>query len=186
MRLARPRSALIACAAVALAAAGCEGAHEEGEPKREGLGVDVAGLKYNVYITRQINQRDAEDRAYFHGPEPKPGTTYYGVFISVCNDESKGKTLRPVEEFKVVDNQGEEYEPLELEEENAFAYRPRNLPYKACVPEAGSAAASGPTGGATLLFEIPVQTIENRPLELEIEDHNEEGELEHGAIELDL
>ena len=184
MRLASLRSALIACAAAALVASGC-GEEEEGEAKREGLGVDVGGLTYNVYITRQINQRDAEDRAYYHGPEPKPGTTYYGVFISVCNEEGD-EPLRPVDEFKVVDNQGNEFEPLEVEEENAFAYRSRLLPKKACVPEDGSVAASGPTAGALLVFEIPVQSIENRPLELEIEDEGDDGEIEHGAIELDL
>ena len=183
MRLARPRSALIACAVAALVAAGC-GKEEEGEPKREGLGVDVARITYHVYLTRQINQHDSEDRAYWHGPEPPPGSTYYGVFVTACNEGKE--PLTPVDKFKVVDNQDNEFEPLEPEEDNEFFYRPRLLTKKACVPEPGSAAANGPTGGALLVFEIPVQSIENRPLELEIEDENEDGEIEKGAIELDL
>jgi hypothetical protein len=183
MRLRSPRSAILACAAAALVAAGC-GSEEEGEPKREGLGEEVAGLKYNVFITRQINQHLASDRGYYRGPEPKPGFTYYGVFIKVCNETEQFRTA--TDHFVVKDSQGNEYEPIELEEDNVFAYRARRLSKRACIPEAGTPPATGPTGGALLLFEFPVQTLENRPLELEIEDTNEKGEKEHGAVELDL
>ena len=183
MRLRSPRSAILACAVAALVAAGC-GSEEEGEPKREGLGEEVAGLKYNVFITRQINQHLASDRAYYRGPEPRPGFTYYGVFIKVCNETEDFRTA--TDHFLVKDSQGNEFEPVELEEDNAFAYRSRRLSKRACIPEAGTPPATGPTGGALLLFEFPVQTLENRPLELEIEDTNEQGEKEHGAIELDL
>lgn len=184
MRLRSLRSAIFACAAAALLAVGC-GSEEEGEPKREGLGVEVGGVKYNVFITRQINARLASDRGFYQGPEPKPGFTHYGVFIKVCNEGDDFE--RPVDEFKVKDSQGNEFEPLELDEDNVFAYRARRLSPAACVPEAGTPAATGPQGGALLLFEFPLQTLENRPLELEIEDPSAaEGEHEHGAVELDL
>ena len=184
MRLARLRSAILACAlAGAFVAAGC-GEHEEGEPIREGLGAEVGGLKYTVFITRQINPRLASDRGFYQGPEPKPGFTHYGVFIKVCNEGEQFRT--PVDHFKVTDSQGNEYEPLETEPDNVFAYRPRRLSKGACVPEAGSPAADGSTGGSLLLFEFPVQTLENRPLELEIEDTTPEGKVEHHSIELDL
>jgi hypothetical protein len=182
MRLASPRSAILACAVAALFAAGC--GEEKDEPKREGLGAEVAGIKYTVFITRQINQHLASDRGYYRGPEPKPGFTYYGVFIKVCNETKGFKT--PVDHFVVKDSQGNEFEPIELEEDNVFAYRARRLSKDACVPEAGSPSATGPTGGALLLFEFPIQTLENRPLELEIEDTAEDGEHETEAIELDL
>jgi hypothetical protein len=189
MRRTRLRSALLACllaAAVSAVATGCQREAEPGEPKREGLGEEVAGLKYSVFITRQINQNLASDRYFYRGPEPKPGFTYYGIFMKVCN-ETKG-FKRPIEygEFKVKDSQGNEFEPIELEKDNAFAYRARRLSHEACVPEAGTPSATSPTGGALLLFEFPVQTLENRPLELEIEGTGPEGEIEHGAIELDL
>lgn len=182
MRLASPRSAILACAVAALFAAGC--GEEKDEPKREGLGAEVAGIKYTVFITRQINQHLASDRGYYRGPEPKPGFTYYGVFVKVCNETEGFKT--PIDHFVVKDSQGNEFEPIELEEDNVFAYRSRRLSKHACVPEAGSPPATGPTGGALLLFEFPIQTLENRPLELEIEDTNEDGEHEVQAIELDL
>jgi uncharacterized protein YndB with AHSA1/START domain len=186
MRRQRLRSTVLACvlAAAATAATGCQREAEKGEPKREGLGAEVAGLKYNVFITRQINQRLASDRGFYDGPEPKPGFTYYGVFIKVCNETEGFK--RPVDHFVVKDSQGNEFEPIEQEADNVFAYHSRRLSKGACVPEAGSPPADGPTGGALLLFEFPVQTLENRPLELEIEETNEEGKVEKQAIELDL
>jgi hypothetical protein len=184
MRLASPRSAILACAAAALIAAGC--GEEKDEPKREGLGAEVAGIKYTVFITRQINQHLASDRGYYRGPEPRPGFTYYGVFMKVCNETEGFKTPIEYDDFHVKDSQGNEFEPLEMEPDNVFAYRARRLSKKACVPEAGSPPATGPTGGALLLFEFPVQTLENRPLELEIEDTSAEGERELKAIELDL
>ena len=51
---------------------------------------------------------------------------------------------------------------------------PRTLAPKECIPQAGSVAQLGPAAGSMLLFELPLETIENRPLELEIE--GEEGE----------
>ncbi|MDQ3936664.1 MAG: hypothetical protein M3340_18750 [Actinomycetota bacterium] len=185
MSLARLSGAVLACAAAVAVATGCAGTREEGEPLREGLGVEVGGLKYNVFITRQINARNASDRGFYQGPEPAPGFTHYGVFIKVCNEAKKGFRT-PVEHFVVKDSQGNEFEPLELEEDNVFAYRARRLSPEACVPEAGSPPATGPTGGALLLFEFPVATLENRPLELEIEDPEPGGGLDKGAIELDL
>ena len=177
---------MIACAAVVLATAGC-GKDKDEEAVREGLGVNVAGLKYTVYLTRQLNQHDAEDRGYYQGPEPKPGFTYYGVFIHVCNE--KGGTFRtPVEPETLIvkDNQGNEFEPLPAPSSNVFAYRPRPLSKDACVPEGGSAAATGPTGGAVLVYRFPVQTLENRPLEMEIEGTDEKGKAEKERIKLDL
>ena len=38
-----------------------------------------------------------------------------------------------------------------------------------CIPEAGSVAQLGPTAGSMLLFRLPLENTENRPLELEIE-----------------
>lgn len=184
MRRARPRSALIACAVAALVVTGCGKEEHTDEAKREGLGVEVGGLTYRVYITRQINPRDAEDRAYWQGPDAPPGTTYYGVFLSVCNEGKQ--PLTPVGDFTVVDNQGNTFKPLPLKTTNVFAYRPRLLTRNACVPEAGSTAATGPTGGSLLVFKIPVTSIENRPLLLQIQDEGPNGELQKGSIQLDL
>ncbi len=79
------------------------------------------------------------------------------------------------------DNQGNEFEPIELEEDNAFAYHPTKLRGNECIPEEGSVAQLGPTAGSMLLFDFPLENTENRPLELVVNGGGEEK-----TFELDL
>jgi hypothetical protein len=159
MRLPRPKSVLVACAVAAvLTAGGCKNPRPDGAA-REGLNVKVAGLDYNVFITRQLNLHDAEDR--FRSPV----TT----------------------QFRVEDNQGKTFRPLPLPIENQFAYHPRLLSKKACIPEPGSAAATGPIEGSMLLFKLPTTSLENRPLELFIEGTEAPGQpTQTKRVELDI
>jgi hypothetical protein len=166
MRARRFTCVAAACAAVALAAGGCS----SGRPNnagREGKPVTVAGLSYNIYITRELNLRDAEDRGYYRGKEAPPGYALYGVFLTVCNDKHGFRT--PLTNFTIEDNQGNKYHPLPLPASNDFAYRARRLSHGACIPEAGSTAATGPTSGSLLIYKFPVNSLENRPLEMLIE-----------------
>jgi hypothetical protein len=176
------RLTLLACLAALAAGAVACGDEEPGvtEPAREGLAVPLEGVEYNVFITRQLNPAIPPDDTYVEAPEPAPGETLYGIFLQACNnsDEAQGT----VENFKIVDNQGNEFEPEELPEDNFFAYHPRELDPKECIPEAGSVAQLGPTAGSMLLFRLPLQTTENRPLELEIEGEGDE----HLTFELDI
>jgi hypothetical protein len=168
-----PRPAAIVACVVALAAlsglAAC-GADksEQGvkEPASEGLALNLEGLKYNVFLTRQLNARIQEDRAYIKEDAP-PGSSLYGVFIQVCNHGKTPKT--PTDTFVVKDNQGNRFAPKEMSPGNDFAYVPHEILPHECIPEAGSVAQLGPTAGAMLLFQFPLQNTENRPLELEIE-----------------
>jgi hypothetical protein len=68
-----------------------------------------------------------------------------------------------------------------VDEENVFQYHPAALKPGECIPEVGSLAQQGPTAGAMLPFEFPLEAGENRPLELEIHAEGEEGK-----VELDL
>jgi hypothetical protein len=176
------RLTLLAClAALALGAAAC-GDEEPGfdEPAREGLAIPLDGVDYNVFITRQLNPAIPADDAFYQGPEPEPGETLYGVFLQACNNS--GETRQTVDSFMVVDNQGNEFEPEELPETNKFAYHPQELEDEECIPETGSVAQLGPTGGAMLLFRLPLENTENRPLELELEGEGDE----HLTFELDI
>jgi hypothetical protein len=101
-----------------------------------------------------------------------PGETLYGVFIEVCNNS--GEAHMAAEDFVIVDNQDNRFEPEPLPSDNQFAYSARELSPKECIPEAGSVAQLGPTEGSMLLFQLPLQTTENRPLELEIEGEGDE------------
>lgn len=165
---------LAACALVlALAAplAACGAEHDDigvSEPAREGLDVNIGGLDYNVFITRELNLSITPDRAYYEGPAAEPGHALYGIFLRVCNPRDEGVTRMSASEFTVLDNQGEEFEPIELPDENAFAYNPEELEPGECIPADGSVAQLGPTGGAMLLFDFPLDATENRPLELEV------------------
>src|SRR5918996_3366426 len=160
------RLTLAACV-LALGVAGC-GDEEPGvdEPAREGLALELEGVDYNVFITRQLNPRVTPDMAYVTEEAPA-GETLYGVFIQVCNTSSEAH--ESASDFLIKDNQENTFEPEALPEDNAFAYSPQTLDPDECIPEAGSVAQLGPSEGAMLLFQLPIQNTENRPLELEIE-----------------
>lgn len=167
------RNRTLATCALSLILAGglvaCGADHEAlgvEEPAREGLAIDIGGLDYNVFITRELNIAITPDKDYYDGPPPEPGNNLFGVFIQVCNEGDE--TLPSATEFKAIDNQGAEFEPIELPEDNAFAYNARELGPEECIPEDGSVAQQGPTAGSMLLFDFPLENTENRPLELEI------------------
>jgi hypothetical protein len=180
---------LLCLASLAAGAAACGTADEEpgvDHPAREGLALEVGGVEYNVFITRQLNPRVAPDQAYVEeGTEAEPGETLYGVFLQACNrahESGDAAEAVEVDAFKIVDNQGNEFEPEELPEDNAFAYHPQELLPQECIPETGSVAQLGPTAGAMLLFRLPLENTEYRPLELELEGPGEE----HLTFELDI
>ena len=155
---------LALCALPGLSACGDE---EPGidEPAREGLVVDLEGVDYNVFITRQLNPRVPPDGAYVKEDAP-PGQTLYGVFIQVCNQSDEEHIT--ADDFVMRDNQENTWEPEELPRGNEFAYVPRTLAPEECIPQAGSVAQLGPSAGSMLLFQLPLQNTENRPMELEI------------------
>jgi hypothetical protein len=165
------RLTLAACV-LALGAAGC-GDEEPGvdEPAREGLALELEGVEYNVFITRQLNPRVAPDGAYVTDAAPR-GEALYGIFIQVCNHSDEPRET--VSEFVLHDNQDNRFEPEELPEDNAFAYTPGTLDPDECMPEAGSVAQLGPSAGSMILFQLPLENTENRPLELELEGESGE------------
>jgi hypothetical protein len=157
--------ALLAAASLVLSACGMH--HKEGEPVREGLGIGLDGVRYTVFITRQLNLKSAEDIAYYSGKEAPPGQALYGVFLEACNDGKRSAVASS--RFEIHDTQGNVFEPKTLPGENTFAYKGGTLPPGNCIPAHGSLAQLGPTSGSMLLFELPLSAAENRPLELVIQ-----------------
>ena len=176
-RLSRIAAACAAAAVLMPVLAACGEEQGVEEPAREGLAIDIGGINYNVFITRQLNLEIPPDKAYYPGPPAKPGNALYGVFLQACNiSEDEDRTT--TEEFVVEDNQGNEFEPIELEEDNAFAYRSVKLRGNECIPEEGGVAQLGPTAGSMLLFDFPLENTENRPLELVVKGGGEEKRFE--------
>ena len=168
------RLPIVACAlalAAPLGLVAC-GDDEQGidEPAREGLAIELGGVDYTVFITRELNPDITPDNAYVTTEAP-PGEALYGIFLRACNVSDDQRTV--ASEFIVRDNQENTFEPEPLPEDNQFAYTPRTLDPEECIPEAGSVAQLGPTAGSMLLFQFPLENTENRPLELEIEQDGE-------------
>jgi hypothetical protein len=157
----------MAALAVLLATTATACSKKEVLPRREGLGVKVGGLTYTVFITRELNPRDVEDRDYIPPIDAGRGFAYFGVFLQVCNSDN-GPTRTPTGDLRIIDTQGHTYMPESLPPTAVFAYRPVPLGAKRCIPAPGSAAASGVTAGSLVVFKLPIAGIENRPLDLEI------------------
>jgi hypothetical protein len=182
-RMSRRLLTLLCLAALAGGISACGNKDEEQgveEPAREGLALELDGVDYNVFITRQLNIKVPPDDAYFDGPEAERDETLYGVFIQVCNNSNDPHET--VDDFSIKDNQGNEFEPEELPEDNHFAYHPGELLPDECIPESGSVAQLGPSAGSMLLFRLPLENTEYRPLELEVRGEGEE----HLTFELDI
>jgi hypothetical protein len=167
------RLKLIALCALAIVCigvfAGCgKSSNKPGETVREGLSTPLGGVRYTVFLTRQLNLANEEDKGYLPGhKEAPPGKGLYGVFLEACN---QGKAdLAAASRFYIEDTQGNRFEPEGLGQDNPFAYHGGNVPPHNCEPRVGSLAQQGPTSGALLLFELPLAATENRPLELHIE-----------------
>jgi hypothetical protein len=172
-----------------LTLAGCGGSAPQGvtEPAREGLAIDVAGIDYNVYITRELNLESAPDKAYYQGPPAERNHVLFGVFLQACNERGPGSRMTS-DDFAVEDSQGNEFKPIPLPKDNAFAYTARPLGPGDCLPEEGSVAELGPTAASMLLFDFPVGATENRPFELLIKGPYDyaSGTRETRRVELDL
>src|SRR4051794_27572189 len=142
--------------------------NKPGETVREGLSTPIGGLRYTVFLTRQLNLKNEEDHGYLPGhPEAPPGHGLYSVFLEACDIE--GGPAKVANDFYIEDTQGNKFTPEQLPKSNPFAFQPGiTVPAKNCQPLRGSLAQQGPTSGAVLLFDLPLAATENRPLELHI------------------
>lgn len=153
-----------------MAFTGCgKSSNKPGELVREGLSTPLAGLRYTVFLTRELNLRNEEDSGYLPGyKEAPPGRGLYGVFLQACNSSKTPAKATSV--FYLEDSQGEKFSPVSLPRKNPFAYEGGMVPSQDCEPRQGSLAQQGPTSGAMLLFNLPLASTENRPITLHIEN----------------
>jgi hypothetical protein len=167
------RSVLLCLAvAAALGAAGCGNKQDSTNVGHtEGIYVTVDDLKYQVQISRILNPADREDRAYLlglpAGQQPAKDEVWFAIFMRVENDTNK--QLSAASEFKIVDTQGSEFQPVPIDTAaNVFSYAPRPIPPGELLPQVGTAAYDNTIQGSLILFKVKTGSLYNRPLELEI------------------
>lgn len=185
----RPRILLVALlAALGVTVSAC-GNKEDVTTKAEteGIYLDVGPLTYQVQLSRQLNPADAEDREYLVGVPPaqaalSPDQVWFAIWVRVKN-ETDG-THRATGDFRIIDTLENVYEPIDLAPANAFAYEPEALAPNAVLPSSQSPAATGPIQGSLLLFKLKRASLDNRPLELEVEDPA--GPARRGTVNLDV
>src|SRR5215212_2072137 len=172
------RLAVALLIAVPLATAGC--GQENSLDVVEGEPVQLGELEYNIQLTRFLNPADPEDKAYLAGqPAPKANQLYLAVFMVIDNSGDSSQTLP--RDFAVRDTEGNAYKPVESRSIFALDLGGK-VPQDGEVPNAESAAANGPIEGAMVLFRVPDQVTESRPLTLDIP--STEGE--KAEVELDI
>lgn len=161
-------------AATSLGAAGC--GEEEELDVIEGEPVELGDVRYNVQITRFLNPDDTEDVAYLEGePDPPPGEQYLGVFMIVQNEGEE--TARVPSAFQITDTRDGSYSSLPTD--NSYALQPGSeIEPDEELPAPDTPAFSGPIKGAMVLFQVPDEVAENRPLELAIPSADGEGRVE--------
>lgn len=186
----RRRAALLSVAAlVAVPLAGC-GSKEarKSEGKTEAAYIDVAALKYQVQISRQLNPSDAEDRTYLDAVPAalrrlRPDESWFAVFMRVEN-ESKAPQPAAVD-FNIEDTQDNIYTPVGLNARNPFAYRGGMVPKESVLPPPDSAAFNNVSiDGSLILFKVRNFSYDNRPLLLTIK--SPKVPQQEGTIDLDV
>lgn len=154
----------------------------------EGLYLPVGELKYQVQISRAMNPYDTQDKAYLVGvPAAERALdtdeTWFGVFLRVQNETDE--EVLPSRDIEILDTQETVFEPIELAPANVFAYRfDEPIPPRQVLPLPDSAAYDTPARGALVLFKLKNSTLDNRPLELKIE--NRQPPAQTGIIDLDV
>ncbi len=178
-------SVLGVCAACAFGLSACG---EEEAPnlraETEGAYIEVGELKYQVQISRPLNPGIRSDAELLSGlpaeeQELPPDQQFFAVFIRVENETNEPHPSSI--EFTIEDTQGATFEPIPVD--NLIAYRPELVFPGDLLPNEQTVASFGQTQGAMLLFRIPVQALENRPLELRVQEPRGETE---GTIDLDV
>ena len=177
--------AFVALAALALGACGNK---EERtlHGTTEGIYIDVGDLKYQVQISRLLNPTDREDSGYLvdlpADQQLGPKDNWFAVFMRVQNTSDKPEPA--TNGYSIRDTQGNVYRPVAMGPKNVFVYRPTVLQPQDVLPFADSPAGANTIQGAMLLFKIPVENFQNRPLQLLIPPPNGNGET--GSVDLDV
>lgn len=167
---------LLACL---LAACGDEREDNAVDAREENV-VRVDDLTYRAVLFRQLNPHVASDSSLVETAAPEADEGLYAAFVHVCNysDEPQQATGQIVLE----DAFGQVFRPLRSGVDPELTYRARTLAPGVCIPAEGSPANES-FNGAALVYEVPFDAVQERPMVLEIRPR---GGGEPARIQLDL
>ncbi len=160
----------LACAALGLSACGNkEATVTHGES--EAIYVTLGDVQYQVQLSRQLDPYSPGDRDLLKGVAPAQrglakNEIWFGVWVAAVNGTDSPQTL--ADEFRIKDTTGKQFKPIALQPDSPFAYRPVDIAADAVYPLPQSASGQSPTTGGFLLFRMPKETLDFRPLELEL------------------
>jgi hypothetical protein len=174
-RIATIALALLVALVLPLALSACGGDDEASTEVVEGEPLELGDLSYNIQITRFLNPADSEDAEYLVGQPPlEPGTEYLGVFMVIENDSSEPQPS--AESYVVRDTLENEYEPVESRSPYALEVG-AEVPGDGQLPLPDTTAQTGPNQGSLLIFKVDDVVSENRPLKLDVDSPDGEGEV---------
>ncbi len=156
----------------------------------EGIYVTAGQLKYQIQISRQLNEYDQEDGQYLMGvPQAlrrlRPGQTWFGVFIRVENPTDTD--LRASSRYRIIDTLGKTYTPVPINTSaNPIAFYPAVIPPHQVLPHSNQLAAQTSIAGELLLFKVSVVGLDNRPLLLRIDRGPKQSGNRFATIDLDV
>jgi hypothetical protein len=158
--------AALALAALAIFVSAC-GYSSDSKDVVEGEVVKLGELKYQVIFSRFLNPSDNEDSAYLVGQPPLPkGSSYFGVFLEVQNKNEETQTLAKT--FTIEDADEQTFDAIPSESLYAFPVG-GEVESQEPIPAPDSTPQQGPIEGSLVLFELPANASENRPLTLFID-----------------
>ena len=170
---------LASLAGCVLAACGGEADDNAVEAREENV-VTIDGMTYRAVLFRQLNPRVVPDRSLVEQPAVEPDVGLYAVFLRVCNDSDEEG--RPTDDIVLEDAFGQTFRPLRSAVDPELNYQPRSLAPESCVPASGS-TADETFSGAALVFGVPFESAQERPMVLEIRPR---GGGDAARIQLDL
>jgi hypothetical protein len=139
----------------------------------EGIYLELGEVKYQVQISRQLNPLLIDDRNYFDEISESDldladDEVWFGVWMRVENESPEPQPL--ASRFRIVDTQENEYVPIRIGEPNPFAYRGGRVEGEELYPNPNSPAGERAPNGSLILFKLKRFSLDNRPLELVVED----------------
>lgn len=188
--------ALLVCALLALGVAACGNEKQERQTyqsenaqvaETEGIYLELSEVKYQVQISRQLNPLIVEDKNYLDGISESDldladDEVWFGVWMRVENESEE--TIETASRFTIVDTQENEYVPVSVAEENVFAYKGGiAVEGEDLYPDPDSPAGERPPYASVLLYKLKRFSLDNRPLELIIDDP---AGGERGIVNLDV